>query len=280
MEEDIKEKLEEQRVLDREFNKQLYKAFETDDKYEYVRSIACGHLLDYDENGEPCGWGVSLDLFRGLHTDVGEDYPIPREKYDKNKTIQDSIAAIGLDSEKLWHAIRFIRFMSKSKHEKAIPLLPPLGPQVEQLIESLKVKEAKIRAEFPEKKTVVLSNEIRKYLADLVERDYGSRKDDLFFTGNTVKFGEEISIGILRQMAYEANLYMEIFKEYSTDKDLPRRGKQGPSRDKLLLASRLLFLTGLTDKLQFWQGKDPLKGVMRKCQNVSHKDTYISRYVF
>jgi hypothetical protein len=251
-------------------DKRLFKAFETEEKYEYVRFIVGNHLLDYDETGNACGWGEGFDLFYEMNTEFEEDYPISRKKYDNNETLQGSIAAIGLDSEKLWHAIRFIRIMSESRFVDAKPEFPPLGPQVEQLVGLLREEGTKIRIELPDRKTVGLSRELHDYLRGLIEKDYCPRKGDLFFTGEKVSHCESVTLGTQKQMAYETNLYMEIFKEYSTDKDLPRRGK-GPSRDKLLLASRLLYLTGLTTNQTYWQGKDAIKGVIGKCQNVSRE---------
>lgn len=263
-----------------ELENELFRSFENEERYEYARYIACQCLLDY-ENGEPIGWGETPRIFYDLQTDANKTVFIPRKSFDNNKTIQESIAAIGINPDKLWEALRFIRHLSNSKYVNAIPVYPSFGSEVERMIDFMKGEGATVRIQQPGKRSLTLSNNMKDFLVQLVEWYYAATKDDPFFSGQSVDFGKRVSLGEQRQIAYEADLIMDLLKHFSTDKDLPRRGKgQGPSRDKLLLTSRLLYLTKLTVNKKFREGKDSLHAVMRKCQNVSGTDSTSSEYLF
>lgn len=265
---------------DLELENELFRSFENEERYEYARYIACQCLLDY-EAGEPVGWGDTSRVFYDLQTDADSIYFIPREKYDSERTIQESLAAIGINPDKLWEAMRFIRLLSTTKFVNAYPTFPSFGSQVEQMLDFMKDKQATVRIQKPGKRSLVLSEDMKEFVVKLIEEYYCATKDDPFFSGQSIDFDERVSLGEQRQIAYEADLIMDLLKHFCTDKDLPRRGKgQGPSRDKLLLTSRLLYLTKLTVNKKFWDGKDALHGVMRKCQNVSGLDSTSTKYLF
>jgi hypothetical protein len=214
------------------------------------------------------------------------DYPIPKEKYDGNKIIQGSLAAIGIDSEKMWHTIRFIRYMSEDKFVDAHPLYPSMEARVQKLLDAISKDAPVIRIEETGeegkrgKLICKFSDEgLVGHLKALLREDIELNANDPGFFGSSFDPNEEVTLSTNAQIAYEAKLYLEVFARFSTDKDKPKRTK-GPSRDKVLLTSRLLYLTNLTTNVSFWDGRDALKGVISNCQNDSAFETASSKHWF
>ena len=259
--------------------KELIQVFENDERFEYFRFIATNFLLAYDEYGIPCGWGSAIPIFLELETKTPKTFPIPKEKFDGNRVIQGSLTAIGIEPEKMWPAIRLIRLMSEAKFVDTLLLTPSIEMLERKLLAALSDENPILKIERSGKRVATFSEkQLLDHLRSLLENDIKTNSGDPGFSGQSFDNKNPITLGTHKQMYYEYQRYMENFTKYCTDQNLPPRTK-GPSRDKVLLISRLLYLTGLTDNKSFWDGKESLKGIIRKCQNVSAPDTLSLRYL-
>lgn len=259
------------------------RAFETEEQYEYLRFLAGNHLMVDCGDGD-VDWMPAIDIFHNLQTEVPEDYPIHPKYYYGNQVIQQSLVAIGIDPDKMWHTIRFMRYMSEDKFVDAHPLYPSMESRVRKFLAAISEGATVIRIEQEGedgKKGKVIDKfsdeELTRHLRELIRMDIETNAGDPGFSASRFDLQEKVTFGINKQIAYEARLYLEVFERFCTDQDQPKRTK-GPSRDKLLLTSRLMYLTNLTTNLSFWKGRDALKGVMRKCQNDSSSEIASSKH--
>ena len=92
--------------------------------YEYARFIAFSYYADYavDSNGEEYCCGCTDEGLQ-LFGDIMEGkaiFPFSKERYDSNTDVQNSLAALGLDSEKFWHALLYAYHFAESQNTDCI----------------------------------------------------------------------------------------------------------------------------------------------------------------
>lgn len=198
-------------------------------------------------------------------------FPFSKEEYDRNTDIQDSLAALGIDSEKFWYAVLFIHHFAESKSVNAIELPKTTTRQdILSLIECLGEEEAKVTFTSKDRKPYEISRKaILQELAKMLSIGYETQKDreDLDYVPvNFKEMLERKEYAVSYQIVYEAKAYKSLLARISKPSSEVEDFKKG-SRDKLLLISRLMYFTGLTRNESYLSGTDSIKGLIKSYKN-------------
>lgn len=198
-------------------------------------------------------------------------FPFNKEDYYRNTDIQDSLVALGIDSEKFWYAVLFIHHCAESKCVNVIEL-PKTSTRQEilMLLECLGEEEAKITFTSKNRKPFVISrNAILRTLSDIISIGYETTKDKEeldYIPINFQEMQERKEYAVSYQIAYEAKVYKSLLAKISRTSSEVEDFKKG-SRDKLLLTSRLMYFTGLTRNESYLSGTDSIKGLIKSYKN-------------
>lgn len=240
--------------------------FDKDPLYEYVRTIAIHYMADYDDEWNAVDYCRGVEMQWDIENGSAEFF-FTREEYDANEDIQNSLALIGLDADKFWVAVRFIHFWAESKFVNAHPSEEPLFEQMKKLYEALS-ENAELYVKCPGRRAKSFSG--ARLIEQLKEAmiEYCNRNlYDPGFSGRAIIVDEDRLVVMERspQIYFEIGIYQYLFEQFCTDQGLPKRIKgQTGSRNKLLLISRLMYMTGLTTNPAFKNGTDPIKGIINK----------------
>lgn len=255
---------------DKIYYEELYEKY---GRFQYLRFLAFSYYaeIEVDDNGEEFCSGLSEPGSR-LYLDIRNGkavFPFVKEKYDANQDIQNSLTAMGLDSEKFWFALLYAYHAAEVWNTDCIALTPAVQEHVEPLIEALRDAGATISVQRPGKKRCVVSDPmaigfILKMLED-GDRAYEDKPAYSWRSGRLLSRREDITVGW--QMMDLYNALIRVIEYFRTDKDLPKRvkGLVG-SRDKDLLVSRLLYLVKLTEDNGFTKGVNPIHALKKRCR--------------
>lgn len=198
------------------------------------------------------------------------DFPFTREDFDADTDIQKTLALVGLDPDKFWQAVLFIHALTYRKNTGVLDVEPSQHELISDFIDALWDDDCEVTVSRPAKRTMTLESKTRYMVAYILQ--YGDqflanlRFPD--YIGGTVLTSGNTSDTSLRWRIFdEYNAYKAVFKKYCNDADQPKRiAVQDGSRDKDLLISRLLFLTGIVDDEAFLESRDRLRGIIDKCK--------------
>ena len=121
-------------------------------------------------------------------------------------------------------------------------------------------KDGKVVSRIKDRKVI-------EFMANGIFEHGKQHLDDVEFVGQPLSRDEadRETGGVSHRMCFESELYLYIIDRYRTDKDMPRRVKNSiGSRDKLLLVSRLMHMTGLTKIQAFNDSADRIKAIRKQ----------------
>ena len=253
-----------------EFGKQFYE----DPLYEYVRELALYRMADSDEYGPLDTSIAGEDRMWAIYSGKVE-FPFTREEYDSREDIQSSIKAMGLDPDKFWELVRLIHHYADLVFNAKYYSLPSVRDQVVKFLDSLldeqrqSVDEGISLVVEKEGKVVcrIKNRKVIEFMANGIFEHGKQHLDDVEFVGQPLSRDEadRETGGVSHRMCFESELYLYIIDRYRTDKDMPRRVKNSiGSRDKLLLVSRLMHMTGLTNIQAFNDSADRIKAIRKQ----------------
>ena len=248
-----------------EFGKQFYE----DPLYEYVRELALYRMADSDECG-PLDTSIAGEDMMWAILNGKVDFNFTRENYDDREDIQNSIKAIGLDVDKFWELVRFINYYGHCKFNKAQYLLPSKRDRIvsflEGLLENDAVKQGVSLVAKKGGKTLGKIDDLPtiEFLVEGIISHCKNHMDNVEFVGHSISRNEDDKSigGLAHRICFEAEQYQFVFDKFCKDGGMPKRVKNPiGSRDKVLLISRLMYLTKLTDNPKFNDSSDSLKGI-------------------
>lgn len=241
-------------------------AREYQDVGEYIAVIANRYFPDSD--GEYLYDSiVGFDVFREIENGNAE-FPFTDEKYYNSASIQDSLDAFGLDCDKFLYALKFVHHVGESKFVDAIKLHETYLSVLKSMEERLGGEDAEIVVSCRGKRKCTVTDAyllsvIRKEIRKLyIRKKFGGLFSCHHFNGGDRRVTESVS----KRMAYEAELLKYLIDTKATGQtDCVHQDEGNPyfvSRDRLLLISRLMYLTGLTDNAAYDMNTDNIKGVI------------------
>ncbi len=235
-----------------------------EDAGDYVRLIANEFFPSFD--GEDFyESNTGFDVFRAIENGDAE-FSFTDEEYYNSADIQDTLDALGIDYAKFLYALKFVHHIGECKFVDARILHRSAKSVVDGILERLVGEDALLTVRCKGKKKLSVDEDyIMEYislaLTDLCEK----LQDDTGFVGQMVLLGESdrTSKSTSMRMAYEAKL-LKFLIDATAKKDMPveDNGVFAVSRDRLLLISRLMFLTGLTDNEGHNRDTDNIKGII------------------
>ena len=284
---------------DMDSEKTLYDHFCDDDVYEYVRFLAVTYYPDYEdepdiydaelppvdvlanalsntETHEPVepvivGCERGFRIFQRIQSGKAE-FDFTKDEYDSFPDILDSVKAIGLDVEKFWYAILFIHHMAQLENCNCMLALPSKHDIVNDLVSALREERTTVNINIkrPGENKYSVETSAFGYIATFLEYcdHLYTELNNPTYTGRRIMPAKEgVSQGFKWRVFDEYNAFRKVFSKFCTDGSLPKRAKgMKVSRDKDLLISRIVYMTGLTDDESYWNSKDRLHAIKDYCR--------------
>lgn len=241
--------------------------------YDYLFLLADKFAPEVDADYEyviPRGIG-GRDFIKALIT--GKiSFRFTKEEYNGSVHLQESIRALGLDAEKLWYAILFAVHFTESKFIDAMVEQKPVLDQMREISDALKMDGAVLsvkchdRLQATAKLRIVLNN-IARAIDDECER----QKDNPHLT---VPFysqdptGRASKVSATPQMAFATRMLLWLFGQVCPDRqedkseDKPVKKFSRGARNRMMLASRIMFLTKMTSNKSFLINEEAIKGIL------------------
>lgn len=267
---------------------EILNEFYDDPKLDYVRFVAFKYMpdMEQDNNGEwfTSGCQTGADIWGAIRKGTAR-FPFERSDYDNNVEIQKSLNLIGLDKECFWNALLFIHHMWESKFYDCHPVLDSDQQLLEQFKTDVTQDGTSLFIKPHRGKSFKIDSRLQNILIGLVVQRLKDAEGifDPAFSGNPVDLADDhrMEPGVSWQIYNEYKTYHELFDNYCTDAKKPKRikGQEG-SRNKDLLISRIIYLTGLTRNNKFNETVDALHSVVQKCKRGKEPQTAASRYLF
>ena len=255
---------------------------------EYVRFVAFKYMPDYeidiDGNEFISGCHTGFDMWRAIRNDTVL-LPFKRSDYDEYEDIQKTLLLIGLDKEKFWNAVRFIHYMWETKYYNCFPVFDSDRELLEQFLKLVEGDDTSLYYKTSNARVKQFDTRLKRLLINLVaKRLEEADSEDVSFNGSPIGIGEEHlmeDVGVSWQIYKEYETYHLLFEQFCNDKHLPKRVKgQSGSRNKDLLISRIVYLTGLTRNLSFKDSVNALHAIVKKCKTGQEPKTASSKYFF
>ena len=198
-------------------------------------------------------------------------FPFNKEDYDRNTDIQDSLTALGIDSEKFWYAVLFIHHFAEDKCLNSVELPKSTTREdIVSLLECLKEENAKVTFESKDRQPYTINRKlVLNILLEMLSMGYEAIKDREYLDYAPVDLKvleKEKEYSVSHQIVYEAKAYKSLLEKISRPKSEVKDFRKG-SRDKLLLISRLMYFTRLTRNESYLSGTDSIKGLLKSYKN-------------
>ena len=243
--------------------------------YDYARFLAFSYYADFtvDNNGEEFCCGCTdegLQLFVDIRKGTAI-FPFSKEKYDSNTDVQNSLAALGLDPEKFWHALLYAYHEAESQNTDCIQLKPAVQEHIKAILDVLKQEGAKITVQNSDTKYVVSDENALDFIREMLEQgDCANRGNGAYVLRRGPLLGPRDDIAVSWQMEDFYESMSRVIEKYRTDEELPPRvaGQVG-SRDKKLLISRLLYMVRLTESKAYLNNTNSINGLKNYWRNTS-----------
>ncbi len=261
--------------------------------YEYLFKLTEHYALttwSEEDKEKKCEYTVAEDAAGRdfLHAlNAGKlSFRFTREEYDSSVMLQKSIRALGLDAEKLWYAILFVVHFTESKFIDVMVEQKPVIDQMKEISDALKLDGAVLSVKCSDRlktKTglrIVLNN-IARAIDDECER----QKDNPHFT---VPFyspdptGKASKVSATPQMAFATRMLLWLFGEVCPDKqgDKSRKKFSKGAKNRLMLASRIMFLTKMTSNQSFLISDEAIKGILSSASAKDDRSGTLSSFYF
>ena len=272
----------------------LWNKLYDDEKYEYVRFIAFHYYPEYQEepicipadlppldevqnapeqeDSELTCIGIREDgfsIFRDIQTKK-KKFRFKKEDFYDNEAIQETLGLIGIDPDKLWHALLYIHSMAERNNKGCVPCLPSVHEQIEDLYSALSEDGTTVTIKRKGKAPYVIDDpSVKKFIIQFLQ--HGDKKYvslwNPTYVGRSVLFNKERKdVGLQWRIYDEYQALILLFKKFCTDQDLPPRvaGQEG-SRNKDLLISRIIYMTQLVEDESYLDKPDRIHAIKDKC---------------
>lgn len=216
----------------------------------YHKMVAiCVRACD-DEEGMESRWNVARGILIAI--DSGRAYFPWREEESVKRMIEESLSALGINCEQFWWAFKFLQHYSNSLF---VTGAHPLGDSIQ--VETIEAAR-KLR-------TLASSNPYVVEAASAMERAVSADPDAPYTFPLNMDTQEETSAG--EQIAYEAEALLKLFTQLCGEEKAKRAKTGGPSRNKMLVISRLMYYSGRTNRKSFIEQDKDLKRMLKDHPN-------------
>ena len=213
-----------------------------------------------------------------------------RNEYDRSVHLQESIKALGLDAEKLWYAILFVVHYTESKFMDVMIEQKPVIDQMKEISDALKLDGAVLSVKCDDRlKTrtglrIVLNN-----IARAIDNECELQKENPHLT---VPFyspdptGKASKVSATPQMAFATRMLLWLFGQVCPDKqeeksdDKPVKKFSRGAKNRLMLASRIMFLTKMTSNKSFLISDEAIKGILSSASAKDDRSGTLSTFYF
>lgn len=209
-----------------------------------------------------------------------------REEYDRSVHLQESIKALGLDAEKLWYAILFTVHFTESKFNDAMVEQKPVIDQMKEISDALKMEGAVLSVKCNDRlKTKTGLRIVLNNIARAIDNECERQKDNphltvpFFFPDPT---GKTSKVSATPQMAFATRMLLWLFGEVCPDKQEDKSTKKFSkgAKNRLMLASRIMFLTKMTSNKSFLINDEALKGILSSASAKDDRSNTLSTFDF
>lgn len=258
--------------------------------YDYLFLLADQFAPDIDADGYVITRGANGKAFIRALINGNVSFRFTRNEYDASVHLQESIKALGLDAEKLWYAILFAVHFTESKFIDVMVEQKPVLDQMREISDALKMDGAVLyvkcgnRLQATAKLRIVLNN-----IARTIEDECERQKDNPHLT---VPFyspdptGRASKVSATPQMAFATRMLLWLFGQVCPDRqedkseDKPVKKFSKGARNRLMLASRIMFLTKMTSNKSFLINEEAIKGILSSDSAKDDRSGTLSLFYF
>ena len=260
-------------------------------RYDYLFMLADQYAPEVDADyGYVLPRGANGRAFiRALIKDE-ISFRFTRNEYDRSMHLQESIKALGLDAEKLWYAILFAVHFTESKFIDIMVEQKPVIDQMKEISDALKLDGAVLSVKCNDRLKAkaglrIVLNNIARAIDDECER----QKDNPHLT---VPFyspdptGKASKVSATPQMAFATRMLLWLFGQVCQDKqedksdDKPVKKFSRGAKNRLMLASRIMFLTKMTSNKSFLISDEAIKGILSSASAKDDRSGTLSTFYF
>jgi len=254
-----------------------------DDSFNYVIRYVAKNFpsVDFDETGEP---QMFYDLTKAVtfakrYNDKKLNIDF-KERYIKAEEVQNTIKAFGLDSEKFWFLLLFIKDYVERKCTDAYVFNESPKNEIEDIVDSINKnllnnediqfeKDISITLKIKGKKSKVISNDKTiYYIGYCLEQGLKKIQNGSELTLKMADFNNKVTVDSTIKIYHFTDMFRTFLKDYKGTKIYD--GNKKISVNKMLLISRLLYIIGWASKSYY--ESHFIKGGEIK-QNTKLKDT-------
>lgn len=232
--------------------------------FRYAHDLANLLFPGYDYDSEN-------DFFYEKDTDVGgtafhdmrvEGYKVPFKKndYDANQDIQRDLARLYLDPDAFWEALKLLHYLTEIRFTDTFQYNPTKKEMVREAVEFLDTQGSTVTFRKGNgRKVEIKDSSIISYIrAFLIESPFYDDPSTVRIANLSPSSRRSASYS--EKISYEAQALIRLFEKESKP-EFDKRGKR--YRSPLLLVSRLMYFSDLTNNDEYWTSSDWLKGIMR-----------------
>ena len=259
--------------------------------YDYLFMLADQYAPEVDADyGYVLPRGANGRAFIQALINEKISFRFTRNEYDGSAHLQESIKALGLDAEKLWYAILFAVHFTESKFIDVMVEQKPVIDQMKEISDALKLDGAVLSVKCNDRLKAkaglrIVLNNIARAIDDECER----QKDNPHLT---VPFyspdstGKASKVSATPQMAFATRMLLWLFGEVCQDKqeeksdDKPVKKFSRGAKNRLMLASRIMFLTKMTSNKSFLISAEAIKGILSSASAKDDRSGTLSTFYF
>lgn len=255
--------------------------------YDYLFMLADQYAPEVDADyGYVLPRGANGRAFIQALINEKISFRFTRNEYDGSAHLQESIKALGLDAEKLWYAILFAVHFTESKFIDVMVEQKPVIDQMKEISDALKLDGAVLSVKCNDRlkaKTglrIVLNN-----IARAIDNECELQKDNPHLT---VPFyspdptGRTSKVSATPQMAFATRMLLWLFGQVCPDKQEEKSTKKFSkgAKNRLMLASRIMFLTKMTSNKSFLISDEAIKGILSSASAKDDRSGTLSSFYF
>nr|WP_321375790.1 hypothetical protein [uncultured Bacteroides sp.] len=256
-----------------------------DDVLEYIWELAMTFFPATEDFSEHSQYGsLATSKFKRRYNDGLIDMPLTYETYKANNDIQKTIIGLGMDPDKFWYALLFIKDYTDGEcaqeyKKESVPIselkkfietisnyeIAECNPLIEEVLFSKEI-ELSILVNGKTEIAIKSPNAI-KYIQSLCRNSLAQTNamKEMDAMNAIPRSNSKVNTSYTSKVCIFANTFTHLFDLLSLNKGM--RGDSEVSYSKLFLISRLIFLTRISPKEDFYVSKKYLKDFLRGKEN-------------
>jgi hypothetical protein len=253
-----------------------------DDILDYIWELAITFFpATEDFSGHSQHGSLAISKFKRRYNDGLIDMPLTYEAYKANNDIQTTIIGLGMDPDKFWYALLFIKDYTDGEcaqeyKKESFPIselrkfvetisnyeIAECNPLIEEVQFSKEI-ELSILVDDKTEITIKSPNAI-KYIQSLCRNSLAQTNamKEMDAMNAIPRSNSKKITSYTDKVCIFTNTFKHLFDLLSLNKGM--RGDSEVSYSKLFLISRLIFLTRISPKEDFYVSKKKLKNLLRK----------------